>query len=132
MTAAIAIVIAGLCFAYVAWPLIYPAATDDPGAPVAPDTRKAELERAKADAYSAIREAETDFHMGKLSPADLELQKRKYEAIAIEAIAELGRLATPAEKTAAPTGKIKFCPRCGSSVPPKSKFCPACGTGLGR
>jgi hypothetical protein len=49
-------------------------------------------ERQKRQALLAIREAEMDFQMGKLSPEDLESMRARFEAQAMEAIAALDRL----------------------------------------
>jgi hypothetical protein len=49
-------------------------------------------ERQKRQALLALREAELDFQMGKLSPADLESMRARFEAQAMEAIAVLDRL----------------------------------------
>ena len=55
-----------------------------------------ELQRAKLDAmkelaYGAIKEAEFDFQMGKLSPEDYAALREKYEARALAALAALER-----------------------------------------
>jgi hypothetical protein len=50
-------------------------------------------EKQKADAYAAIKEAEFDRQMGKLTDEDYHLLREKYEARALEALAQLDRLA---------------------------------------
>lgn len=55
----------------------------------------AEWEKQKADAYSAIKEAEFDRQMGKLSEEDYRFIREKYEARAVEALARLDALAKP-------------------------------------
>ena len=55
----------------------------------------AEWEKQKADAYSAIKEAEFDRQMGKLSEEDYHFIREKYEARAVEALARLDALAKP-------------------------------------
>lgn len=58
------------------------------GLPTA-DVERYRLEKEKELAYAAIKEAEFDFQMGKLSAEDYTLLRGKYEARALEAIAAL-------------------------------------------
>ena len=57
--------------------------------------KTAEWEKQKADAYSAIKEAEFDRQMGKLSEEDYRFIREKYEARAVEALARLDALTKP-------------------------------------
>jgi rRNA maturation endonuclease Nob1 len=90
------------------------------------------LERQKLEAYAAVKEAEFDHQMGKLSDADFAALRDKYSAQAIEAIAALESAASPSRKVAAARRpvRIAFCPGCGRGVPPRANFCPACGRSL--
>ena len=91
-----------------------------------------QLERQKYDAYAAIKEAEFDYQMGKLSDSDFTALREKYAAQAVAAIAALeapSRL-TPHRARARRPGRIAFCPTCGHAVPPRANFCPACGLSL--
>jgi hypothetical protein len=54
-------------------------------------------EKQKADAYAAIKEAEFDQQMGKLTKEDYHILREKYEARALEALAQLDRFRTPGE-----------------------------------
>jgi hypothetical protein len=54
-------------------------------------------EKQKADAYVAIKEAEFDRQMGKLTEEDYHVLREKYEARALEALAQLDRFRTPGE-----------------------------------
>jgi rubrerythrin len=94
---------------------------------------RGQLERQKIDAYAAIKEAEFDYRMGKLSDADFAALREKYSAQALEAIAALDSAHTEQRKKLAevrrPT-RIAFCPVCGRGVPPRANFCPACGRSL--
>ena len=54
-------------------------------------------EKQKADAYAAIKEAEFDQQMGKLTKEDYHILREKYEARALEALAQLDRIRTPGE-----------------------------------
>jgi hypothetical protein len=91
------------------------------------------FERQKADAYAAIKEAEFDYQMGKLSDVDFGLVREKYAAQALEAIAALDAASSARtrqlKETRRPT-RIAFCPICGHGVPPRANFCPACGQSL--
>jgi len=53
------------------------------------DAERYRLEKEKELAYGAIKEAEFDFQMGKLSPEDYALLRQKYEARALAALAAL-------------------------------------------
>ena len=71
--------------AFVAAPLFAGAQVDTAVGPGERDR----LERQKRQALAAIREAELDHRMGKLSDEDLETQRARFEAQALEAIAAL-------------------------------------------
>ncbi len=90
------------------------------------------LERQKLDAYAAIKEAEFDHRMGKLSDADFAALRTRYSAQALEAIAGLEAAATPVRQSSGPRrpSRVAFCPSCGHSVPPRANFCGACGRSL--
>ncbi len=53
---------------------------------------RARWEKQKTDAYAAIKEAEFDKQMGKLTEEDYQLTRRKYETRAVEALMQLDRL----------------------------------------
>ena len=73
----------------VAAPLLWPRrlAAAAPGA----DPERYRLEKVKELAYAAIKEAEFDLQMGKLSPEDHAVQREKYEARALAALEALER-----------------------------------------
>ncbi len=56
------------------------------------DPERYRLEKEKELAYAAIKEAEFDHEMGKLSTEDYGALRAKYEARALSALAELERL----------------------------------------
>jgi rubrerythrin len=91
------------------------------------------LERQKLDAYAAIKEAEFDYRMGKLSDTDFTVLREKYSAQALQAIAALETAHAAQHKKLAEVrrpARIAFCPTCGRGVPPRANFCPACGRSL--
>jgi hypothetical protein len=59
--------------------------------PPAADPERYRLEKEKELAYAAIKEAEFDLQMGKLSPEDHAVQREKYEARALAALEALER-----------------------------------------
>jgi len=71
----------------VAAPLFQPA----PDVPALPAAEREALERHKRQALAAIKEAELDHRMGKLSDEDLKTMRARFEAQALEAMAALER-----------------------------------------
>lgn len=108
---------------FVGWPLIQarlgaePADADD----------ALPLERQKREALAAIKEAEFDRAMGKLSDVDFAQITQRYreQALAAMAAMEAGAAATGSGKL-----RLAFCPQCGTKLPPRANFCGGCGTSL--
>jgi hypothetical protein len=128
--------------AYVAAPFLV--AAERP-APVPSDLGdrpdRARLEAEKAEAYAAIKEAEFDYRMGKLTDTDFQVQRDRYTGQALQAIKALEEATAESRRPAgaraagraAASGRVSriaFCPACGHSVPPRANFCPACGRSL--
>lgn len=82
------LVIAGVAVA-VAAPLLWPHA--HAGGPATTDPERYRLEKEKELAYAAIKEADFDREMGKLSAEDHAALREKYEARALAALAALER-----------------------------------------
>jgi hypothetical protein len=78
--------IAAVAF-FVAFPLFAPEAAREPEH--VGDAQVIRWEKQKTDAYAAIKEAEFDLQMGKLTPEDYQALREKYEARALEALAQL-------------------------------------------
>lgn len=78
--------IAAIAF-LVAFPLFTPEAEREPEP--AGDRQVNRWEKQKTDAYAALKEAEFDLQMGKLTPEDYQAVREKYEARALEALARL-------------------------------------------
>ena len=130
MTVLIAIILMVVAAAFVAVPFVRP----EPalGGAVTPAGReeRRRFERQKADAYAAIKEAEFDHQMGKLSAADFGALRQRYMGRALEALAALEGAAVAKPRQLPVPGRptrIAFCPACGHGVPPRANFCPACG-----
>jgi hypothetical protein len=92
----------GAIAAFVAFPFFSPRQEQE--LPPAPESQAARWERQKAEAYAALKEAEFDLQMGKLTDADYQLLKEKYEARALEALAQLDRLSQAQRGTGAGRG----------------------------
>ncbi len=83
---ALGLVVILIASLFVATPLfrpVRPAAPDDDG------SERARWERQKRQALAAIREAEMDHQMGKLSDEDLATQRGRFEEQALAALAAL-------------------------------------------
>lgn len=95
--------LAGLLFigaiaSFVASPLFAPAMQPEPERAL--DSEVARWEKQKTDAYVAIKEAEFDLQMGKLTEEDYHMLREKYEARAVEALTQLDRLSRAQEPIA--------------------------------
>lgn len=114
---------------FVVWPFISPNAPthDTLSDAVSP------WERQKLDAYMALREAEFDFRMGKLSDADYAATRERYRHEALTAIAAIedarNRTKRERQRTGPSKGerRIAFCPACGERLPMRANFCGSCG-----
>lgn len=106
--------------------------------------------REKEMALAALRELEFDFATGKVSPEDHAVLRARYEARAVEAIAQAQRRISPAATSAdaaSDGGEIDLdahleaeiaaargrahCPACGEPLPGGARFCYACGAAVG-
>ncbi|MBI1815515.1 MAG: zinc-ribbon domain-containing protein [Deltaproteobacteria bacterium] len=116
---------------FVAWPFFGRArsASDD-------DVQLSPLDRQKREAYAAIKEAEFDHQMGKLTDADFAALRERYMLQALTAITsiEKARAKSPtAIGKGAPGHKptrFAYCPGCGRHIPNRANFCPGCGYAL--
>jgi rubrerythrin len=133
MTVVVGIVIIAVAAAFVAMPFLQGEASGpDLGEAQSPGERE-RLERQKFEAYAAMKEAEFDFNMGKLSDTDLAAMRDKYRAQALEAIAALEAAGAREPRRVAEARRPKrvaFCPACGHATPQRVNFCPACGRSL--
>ena len=121
------VLVAGL---WVALPFFQSAADEDEPLPE-PISRTDILERQKREAYAAIKEAEFDHQMGKLTDVDFGVLQEKYRAQALEAIAALqGGTEAPATSAARMPTRLSFCATCGRKLPSKANFCPGCGRAI--
>jgi hypothetical protein len=87
--AAAVIVIGALVF--VAWPLVSPEPEPEPELSERDRRRLAAAER-RDEVYAALRDLELDLRTGKITPADVEVERARLRAQAGEALRELDRL----------------------------------------
>jgi rRNA maturation endonuclease Nob1 len=91
------------------------------------------LEREKNIALVAIREADLDRAMGKLSEDDYGSLRLQYEQRALQALTALDDLATEESATTPATASeptsyfVRFCAACGREFHRDERFCPTCG-----
>ncbi|HHL72593.1 MAG TPA: zinc ribbon domain-containing protein [Bacteroidetes bacterium] len=94
--------------------------------------RAEDLEARKTEIYSAIKDIEFDYEMGKLSEEDFLALREKYKAEAISVLRELDHQSQARNKKQrhhkAPKGQQRFCTQCGNALHVKDKFCSNCGT----
>jgi len=119
--------LAAAALVFVAWPLLRARAADGGGLPdsIPP------LERQKLDAYAAIKEAEFDRRMGKLSDEDFSALTQRYRQQALAAIAglEQAKRAELARRGRGPV-RMAYCPSCGEKLAARANFCSNCGRAL--
>lgn len=127
-TLVLAAVVTVAAVAFVALPFLRgEAAAPPPGGARAGESERRVWERQKAEAYGAVKEAEFDHQMGKLSAEDLAGLRDKYLAQATAAHAALEAATAPPARAAARVVAFAFCPDCGGRVAARAKFCSACG-----
>jgi membrane protease subunit (stomatin/prohibitin family) len=85
------------------------------------------LERQKLEAYAAIKEAEFDHRMGKLSEEDFSSLTRRYRQQALAAIAALDQTRRAEATRRGRPRTMVFCPNCGEKFSPRANFCSNCG-----
>ena len=80
----------GAIASFVASPLFTPEEKQEPARET--DPMFIRWEKQKTEAYAAIKEADFDLQMGKLTQEDYQSLREKYEARALEALAHLDTL----------------------------------------
>ncbi|MEO8601194.1 MAG: zinc-ribbon domain-containing protein [bacterium] len=109
---------------FVGWPLLQARIGREPSDP---DT-VSPLERQKRDALQAIKEAEFDRSMGKLSDEDFATLTGRYRTQALAAMTGIA-----AARRGGGTGEsraIAYCPQCGTKLAARANFCGGCGHAL--
>ncbi|HVN84911.1 MAG TPA: hypothetical protein VMW17_08720 [Candidatus Binatia bacterium] len=131
MEAFIAFVLAVSVASFIAWPLLtqqQSLAAVQGGRDFGPGR----WERQKIEAYAAIKEAEFDHQMGKLTDTDFATLAGKYREQALAAIAAIETQTADKPRAAAAQrpSRIAYCPGCGQRVSHAAKFCAGCGINL--
>jgi hypothetical protein len=111
---------------------------------VVADVDTERLEREKIVALTAIKEAELDHAMGKLSDDDYTSLRTIYEQRALDAMAGLDGLSAASAGTAPATTTMPggpssdgrrpaaFCTACGNRFGGDDRFCASCGSPRGE
>lgn len=102
------------------------------------------LASARNSVFEAIRDLEFDHATGKLSDADYQGMRARYDAKAAEVLQKMDALG--AARTKRSSAKVEgtgvkpqtrvsnanrsFCSHCGARVEATDRFCPTCGTSL--
>jgi hypothetical protein len=131
MEYAVAAVLIVLSAAFVALPFLRAEELQAPTAARPGGIAMSDAARQKADAYAAIKEADFDFQMGKLSEADHTALRDKYAAQALAAIAVLEGSHAPAKTSFGHRPRrVAYCPQCGTEAAKRGNFCGGCGMNL--
>jgi hypothetical protein len=124
-------VVAAVMILALAVAIAYPFWSTTPDAPAADASDAREVLRREKDvALLAIREAELDRAMGKLSDEDYGTLRGQYERRALDALGALdkvdGNAAGVTTKTETPL-LARFCSACGRRHRNDDRFCAGCG-----
>ncbi|RMD94293.1 MAG: zinc-ribbon domain-containing protein [Calditrichaeota bacterium] len=121
-----------LILAYVSYPLVEAHSKKGIWKKVSSNHRAKELEERKQAIYSAIKDIEFDYQMGKLSEEDFIELRNQYKEEAINLLKQIDRLqSTPKKKKHKSAAKeLKYCWKCGSPVSRDDKYCANCGNPL--
>lgn len=135
---------------WVSYPLIRPQKLGSPFKSTAGNSPR-DLKIGREEIYSAIREMDLDYKMGKLSERDYIGLREKYKAKAIDSMKKMDELESKEDfsediqgeierevlairrdrRKAGPKGKkALFCTQCGRRRSPGDRFCSWCGTSL--
>ena len=95
------------------------------------DQDRRALEAQKFEAYAAIKDAELDHQMGKLSDADFLIVREQYAGRALAALAALDSAGAGEGRRLQSGGRrATFCPQCGGKTTPGARYCGGCGRAL--
>ncbi|MCX8071539.1 MAG: hypothetical protein N3C12_03675 [Candidatus Binatia bacterium] len=116
---------------YVLWPFWSQFISEEPvGTTGSLDAdKRSVLERQKDEALAAIKEAEFELQMNKLTIEDYEAIRNRYAPIIFAALDELSRSSDPALR-AREVAARHLCPSCGAEQPVHGRFCFSCGQRL--
>lgn len=134
MTSALAFLVVAAVMAFVGWPLFRNQPAESRIPQVGEPESRSPLERQKQEAYAAIKEAEFDLRMGKLSEDDFKALEQRYRQQALAAIVALeksgSRGKSPKQAAGRVPSRFAFCPSCGQRLAARANFCGMCGHSL--
>ncbi len=93
------------------------------------------LEEKRAVLYENLRDLHHEYRMGKLSDADYQQMKARYQeelAALLLALESVGGASSGSSASASPVPPAGRCLRCGRDNPVDNRFCGACGAELPR
>lgn len=132
MTSVFSFLVVGAVMVFVGWPLFRGRPADS--LPREEAEGRSPLERQKQEAYAAIKEAEFDLRMGKLSEDDFRTIEQRYRQQALAAIVALEKSGTRGKSgkqvASAGSARFAFCPSCGQRLAVGAHFCGMCGHSL--
>lgn len=94
------------------------------------DQSRRAIESRKVEAYAAIKDAELDYRMGKLTEVDFQIVREKYAREAMAALAALDTGTAEEGGGAAAATAVAFCPQCGTGTARDARYCGSCGESL--
>lgn len=103
--------------------------------------RASELEERKEAIYSAIKDIDFDYQMGKLSEEDYKELRQQYKDEAVHLLKKIDRIqrrdvkskgifAQGQKQKATGSKNLKFCWICGTAITKTDQFCSNCGNKL--
>jgi hypothetical protein len=134
MTSILSFLVVGAVMVFVGWPLFRGRPSESVA--LTDGDSRSPLERDKQEAYAAIKEAEFDLRMGKLSEDDFKSLEQRYRQQALAAIVALEKAGARGRTAKAPVAGVPqpsryaFCPACGNRLTARANFCAACGHSL--
>jgi rubrerythrin len=132
----------------VGYPLVNAEAYEHSGAGLNGDENFEHLASARNSVFEAIRDLEFDHATDKLSDADYQSMRARFDAKAVEVLRKMDALDAAKAKRASTAreaggggaggkaqmrrsgGTQSLCPHCGTRVEAADRFCPVCGTRL--
>ena len=136
------LVVIALVALFVAWPILLARGGERDATETPSLAARLAQQKDKEDALAAIKDAEFDHQLGKLSDEDYSVLRAELEARAIAALVALdeppalrrvpgsataGGVAAPAATAKGSTVGGSFCPQCGRRSKKGQSFCPNCG-----
>lgn len=110
----------------VGYPLVNPSRYRGESIPAGASTRYDDLYGERENVFEALRDLQFEYATGKLSTADYEQLKARYEVQAAGILEKIDAVQPRAKNT----GGSRSCPRCHAVMSVQDKFCTKCGAKL--